>query len=143
MRAVGAQGNVGVAGVVGNAAEINTAGAVEVGIFDLVDGDGGTVRGNVVIGVGCGGIGTIVRVLAVLRVRGARRSRFEPSDQARLVVGAAGTLVLFFGQSRRLLIALRRQQLGRSVERSRKQRKPQHHGGADGKYLLVGGLARH
>ena len=69
MRAVGAKGNVGVAGVVGNAAEINTAGAVEVGVFDLVDGGGGTVRGNVVIGVGCGGIGAIARVLAVLRVR--------------------------------------------------------------------------
>ena len=41
MRAVGAKGNVGVAGVVGNAAEINTAGAVEVGVFDLVDGGGG------------------------------------------------------------------------------------------------------
>ena len=74
MRAVGAQGNVGVAGVVGNAAEINTAGAVEVGVFDLVDGGGGAVRGSAVAGVGCGGIGAIARVLAVLRVRGARRS---------------------------------------------------------------------
>ena len=143
MRAVGAKGNVGVAGVVGNAAEINTAGAVEVGVFDLVDGGGGAVRGSAVAGVGCGGIGAIARVLVVLRVRGARRSRFEPGDQVRLVVGAAGTFVLFLGQSYRLLIALRRQQLGRSVDRSCKQRKPQHHGGADGKYLLVGGLARH
>ena len=38
MRAVGAKGNVGVAGVVGNAAEIYAAGAVEIGVFDLVDG---------------------------------------------------------------------------------------------------------
>ena len=109
MHAVGAKGNVGVAGVVGNAAEVYAAGAVKIGVFDLVDGGGGAVRGSVVIGVGCGGIGAIARVLAVLRVRGARRSRFEPSDQVCLVVGAAGTLVLFFGQSRRLLIALRRQ----------------------------------
>ena len=143
MRAVGAKGNVGVAGVVGNAAEINTAGTVEVGVFDLVDGGGGAVLGSAVAGVGCGGVGVIARVLAILRVRGTRCSRFEPSDQVCLVVGAAGALVLFFGQSRRLFIALRRQQLGRPVERSRKQRKPQHHGGADGKYLLVGGLARH
>ena len=38
MRAVGAKGNVGVAGVVGNAAEVYAAGAVEVGVFDLVEG---------------------------------------------------------------------------------------------------------
>jgi hypothetical protein len=141
--AVGAQGNVGVAGVVGNAAEIYAAGAVKVGVFDLVDGGGGAVCGSVVTGVGCGGFRAIARVLAILRVRRARCSRFEPGNQVCFVVGAAGTLVLFFGQSRRLLIALRRQQLGRSVERSRKQRKPEHHGGADGKCLLVGGLARH
>ena len=36
--AVGAKGNVGVAGVVGNPAEIYAAGAVEIGVFDLVDG---------------------------------------------------------------------------------------------------------
>ena len=137
MRAVGAKGNVGVAGVVGNAAEVYAAGAVKVGVFDLADGGGGAVLGSGITGVGCGGFGAIAGVL------GARRSRFEPSDQACLVLGAAGTLVLLFGQSRRLFIALRRQQLGRPVERSRKQRKPQHHGGADGKYLLVGGLARH
>ena len=143
MRAVGAKGNVGVAGVVGNAAEINTAGAVEVGVFDFVDGGGGTIRGDSVTGVGCGGFRAIAGVLAILRVRGACRSRFEPSDQVRLVVSTDGTLVLFFGQSRCLLIALRRQQLGRSVERPCEQRKPQHYGGADGKYLLVGGLTRH
>ena len=137
MRAVGAKGNVGVAGVVGNAAEINTAGAVEVGVFNLVDGGGGAVLGNVAVGVGRGGFGAIAGVL------GARCSRFEPGDQVRFVVGAVGALALLLGQSRRLLIALRRQQLGRSVDRSRKQRKPQHHGGADGKYLLVSGLARH
>ena len=143
MRAVGAQGNVGVAGVVGNAAEIYAAGAVEIGVFDLVDGGGGAVCGSTVAGVGCGGIGAIAGVLAILRVRGARCSRFESGNQVRLVVGAAGTLVLLLGQSRCLLIALRRQQLGRPVERPCEQRKPQHHGGADGKYLLVGGLARH
>ena len=143
VRAVGAKGNVGVAGVVWNTAEINTAGAGEIGVFDFVDGGGGAVRGTVVTDVGRGGFGAIARVLAILRVRGARCSRFEPGDQVRLVVGAAGTLVLFFGQSCCLLIALRRQQLGRSVERPCEQRKPQHHGGADGKYLLVGGLARH
>ena len=103
MRAVGAKGNVGVAGVVGNAAEINTAGAVEVGVFDLVDGGGGAACGSVVTGVNCGGFRAIAGVL------GAGCSRFEPSDQVCLVVGAAGALVLFFGQSRRLLIALRRQ----------------------------------
>ena len=100
MRAVGAEGNVGVAGVVGNAAEIYTAGAVEVGVFDLVDGGGDAVRGSV-IGVACGGIGAIAGVL------GARCSRFEPGDQVRFVVGTAGTLVLLLGQSRCLLIALR------------------------------------
>ncbi len=143
MRAIGAKGDVGVTGVVGNAGEVYAARAVEIGIFDLVDGGGGAVRGSVVIGIGRGGVGVIARVLAILRVRGVRCSRFEPGNQVRLVVGAAGALVLFFGQSRCLLIALRRQQLGRSVERPREQRKPQHHGGADGKYLLVGGLARH
>ena len=143
VRAVGAKGNVGVAGVVGNAAEINTAGAVEVRVFDFVDGGGGAFRGGSVTGVGCDGFRAIARVLAILRVRGARCSRFEPGDQVRLVVGAAGTLVLLLGQSCRLLIALRRQQLGRSVERPCEQRKPQHHGSADGKCLLVGGLARH
>ena len=137
MRAVGAKGNVGVAGVVGNAAEIYAAGAVEIGVFDLVDGGGGAVCGSTVAGVGCGGIGAIAGVL------GAGCSRFEPGDQVCLVAGALGTLVLLLGQSYRLFIALRRQQLGSSVERSRKQRKPQHHGGADGKDLLVGGLARH
>ena len=84
MRAVGAEGNVGVAGVVGNAAEIYTAGAVEVGVFDLVDGGGDAVRGSV-IGVSCGGIGAIARVLAILRVLGARCSRFEPGNQVRLL----------------------------------------------------------
>ena len=137
MRAVGAKGYVGVAGVVGDAAEVYAAGAVKIGVFDLVDGGGGAVYGSVVTGVNCGGFGAIAGVL------GAGCSRFEPGNQVCLVVGAAGTLALFFGQSRCLLIALRRQQLGSSVERSRKQRKPQHHGGADGKYLLVGGLARH
>lgn len=138
VRAVGAKGDVGIAGVVWNAAEIYAAGAVEIGVFHFVDGGGGTVRGcNVAVGVGRGGFGAIVGVL------GACCSRFEPGNQVCLVVGAAGTLVLFFGQSRRLLIALRRQQLGRSVERPCEQRKPQHHGGADGKCLLVGGLARH
>ena len=34
MRAVGAKGNVGVAGVVRNAAEIYATGAVEIGVFD-------------------------------------------------------------------------------------------------------------
>ena len=143
VRAVGAQGDIGVAGVVGNAGEVYATGTVEIGVFNLVDGGGGTVRGSVVTGVGRGGFGAIARVLAILRVRGARCSRFEPGNQVCLVVGAAGTLVLFFGQSRCLLIALRRQQLGRSVERPCEQRKPKHHGGADGKYLLVGGLARH
>ena len=137
VRAVGAKGNVGIAGVVGNAAEIYATGAVEVRVFHLVDGGGGTDRGGVVTGVGRGGFGAITGVL------GARCSRFEPGNQVCLVVGAAGTLVLLLGQSRCLFIALRRQQLGRSVDRSRQQRKPQHHGGADGKYLLVSGLARH
>ena len=43
MRAVGAKGNVGVAGVVRNAAEIYATGAVEIGVFDLVDGCDGAV----------------------------------------------------------------------------------------------------
>lgn len=110
MRAIGAKGDVGVAGVVGNAGEVYAARAVEIGVFDLVDRGGSAICGSVVAGVGCGGVGVIARVLAILRVRGTRCSRFEPGDQVCLVVGAAGALVLFFGQSRRLFIALRRQQ---------------------------------
>ena len=108
MRAIGAQGNIGVTRVVRNAAEVYATGAVEVGVFDLVDG-GGAVCGCVVTGVGCGGIGAIARVLAILRVRGARCSRFEPGNQVCLVVSAAGTLVLLLGQGYRLLITLRRE----------------------------------
>ena len=93
MRAIGAKGDVGVAGVIGNAAEVYAPGAVEVRVFDLVDGGGGAVRG----GVGRGGLGAIAGVLAAIGVRGARRSRFESGDQVRLVVGAAGTLVLLLG----------------------------------------------
>jgi len=66
VRAVGAKGYVGVAGVIGNAAEINTAGAVEVGVFHLVDGGG--VRRDIVSGAGRGGFGAIAGVLAVLGV---------------------------------------------------------------------------
>ena len=143
MRAVGSQGNIGVTHVVGNAAEVYAAGAVEIGVFDLVDGGGGAVRGSVITGVGCGGMWLVARVRAVLGVCGVCRSRFESGNQVCLVVGAAGTLVLLLGQSRRLFITLRREQSGRPVERSRKQRKPQHHSGADRKCLLVGGLARH
>ena len=142
VRAIGAKSDVGVARIVGNAAEVYTAGAVEVGVFDLVDGGDGAIRVGVA-GVGRGGLGAIVGVRAAFGVRGACRSRFESGDQIGLVFGAARAFILLLGQSRRLLIALRRQQLGRPVERSRKQRKPQHHGGADGKNLLVGGLARH
>ena len=75
VRAIGAQGDIGVARIVGNAAEVYAACAVEVGVFDLVDGGGGTIRGgNVAVGVGRGGLGAIARVLAILRVRGARCS---------------------------------------------------------------------
>ena len=56
------------------------------------------------------------RVLAILRVRGARCSRFEPGNQVCLVVGAAGAFVLLFGQSCCLLITLRRKQSGRPVQ---------------------------
>ena len=142
VRAVGAKGDIGVTRVVGNAAEVYAAGAVEVGVFYLVDGGDGAVRDGVAR-VGRGGLGAIAGVRAAFGVLGTRCARFEPGDQVRLVVGATGALVLLLGQSCCLLIALRRQQLGSSVERSRKQRKSQHHGGADGKYLLVGGLARH
>ena len=89
MRAVGAEGNVGVAGVVGNAAEIYAAGAVEVGVFHFVDGGG--VRRDIVSGAGRGGFGAIAGVL------GARCSRFEPGDQVRFVVGAVGALALLLG----------------------------------------------
>ena len=101
MRTIGAKGDVGVTGVVGNAGEVYAARAVEVGVFDLVDRGGGAVLGNVAVGVGRGGFGAIAGVL------GARCSRFEPGDQVRFVVGTAGTLVLLLGQSRCLLIALR------------------------------------
>ena len=78
VRAVGAKGNVGVAGVVGNAAEIYAAGAVEIGVFDLVDG--GDVRRDIVSGVGRGGFRAIAGVLIIFGVRGAGYSRFEPGD---------------------------------------------------------------
>lgn len=48
VRAVGAKGDVGIAGVVWNAAEIYAAGAVEIWVFHFVDGGGGTVRGGTV-----------------------------------------------------------------------------------------------
>ena len=97
MRAVGAKGNVGVAGVVGNTAEINTAGAGEIGVFHLVDGGG--VRRDIVNGAGRGGFGAIAGALAAFGIRGACRSRFEAGDQVFLVVSAAGALALLLGQS--------------------------------------------
>ena len=60
VRTIGAKGDVGVTGVVRNAGEVYAARAVEVGVFDLVDGGSGAVLGNVA--VGRGGFGAIAGI---------------------------------------------------------------------------------
>ena len=137
------KGNVGIAAVVGNAAEIYAAGAVEIGGFHLVDGGGAAVCGSVVTGVGCGGIGAVARVLAVLGVRGARcpdssRATRSASSSVRL-----GPRFVFSARAAACSSLCGDNSLGAPSSDPCEQRKPQHHGGADGKYLLVGGLARH
>ena len=69
VRAIGTKGDVGVAGVIGNAAEVYAPGAVEVRVFDLVDGGGGAIRDSVAVGVGRGGFGAIAGVLSAFGVR--------------------------------------------------------------------------
>ncbi len=141
VRTIGAKGDVGVTGVVGNAGEVYARARLRSGFS-----------------TSSMGVAELSAALSPLPAAfnsepspvlapSSESSELPSPDSSRATRSASSSvrlgLWLLLGQGRRLLIALRRQQLGRPVERSCKQRKSQHHGGADGKYLLVGGLARH